>query len=139
MGNVGTETWMVTEGGQFDSGNPTIVETLDGGSDCPDGALREPFPASVTVLGKNGDDLNDNILVDSQRLPESGYFLRESLFPSQSGRVFIKVAPDDYEDVRLRLELGVGGTENCEGNEWNVSWQFTVVPITPDPMPTPLP
>ena len=93
----------------------------------------------MTVLGKNGDEVNDN--------PPAGthqgvtFFLRESLFPSQNNRVEIKVAPGDYEDVRLRLELKVTvshpfptpptSTVNCAGNVWNVSWDFAVLPISP--------
>jgi hypothetical protein len=128
--NVGTEDWIVTAGGQFDP--VTVVETLDPGDDCPDGVLGEPFPTSVTVLGKDGDELNDNILVDSpQHVPGAAIFVRESLFPSQSNRVQIKVAPGDYEDLRLRLELDTAGTENCGGNEWNVSWEFVVAPVSP--------
>ena len=134
--NVGTEHWIVTAGGQFDpvTFDPpvTVVETLDPGDDCPDGALGEPFPTSVTVLGKNGDELNDNIVVDSpQHVPGATFFLRESLFPSQSNRVQIIVAPGEYEDLRLRLELDAAGTENCDGNEWSVSWELTVAPVSP--------
>ncbi len=123
--NVGTEHLLVTKGGQWEP--ETVVETLDPGNDCPDGALRGPFPTSVTVLGKNGDEVNDNI---RDSLSGVTVFLRESLFPSQSSRVHIKIAPGDYEDLRLRLELGAAGTEHCDGNEWNVSWDFTVAPTT---------
>ncbi len=128
--NVGTEDWIVTAGGQFDT--VTVVETLDPGDDCPDGALGDPFPTTVKVLGKDGDELNDNIVVDSpQHVPGAAIFVRESLFPSQSNRVQIIVAPGDYEDLRLRLELDAAGTENCDGNEWSVSCEFTVAPVSP--------
>jgi len=123
--NGGTVDWTVT------TVTLTVVEILDPGADCPANALlpgRYPPTAGISeagvfVLGKAGDDLNDNAAAGS--VQGAHYFTREfnaNTFPSA---VHIRVAAGDYEDLRLRLQLSGSGTENCDGNEWNVSWAFT--------------
>ncbi len=153
--NTGTEDFLVT------SASLDVVEALDPGGDCPDDALqdgRHPitgqespqsfsgFPAvGVFVLGKNGDDLNDNST--NFGIPMFHRELSTFSFPQY---VNVKVAAGDYEDLRLRLALPLGspfptpfpfpsptpfpGTptpagsiEGCAGNEWNVSWVLTVL------------
>src|SRR3990172_6311797 len=61
--NVGTESFLVT------GLTLNIAEASDPGGDCPDNALQPgPHPSAaylvttggVSVLGKGGDDLNDN-------------------------------------------------------------------------------
>jgi len=137
--NAGTEDWLVT------GVTLGIAEVSDPGGDCPDDALQSAphpsgryatSPAGVFILGKAGDDLNDN----PSGLPGVLQFARESNPYSYLGP-HIKVAAGDYEDVRLRLELlsfvspsptpwgptpTPVSTASCDGNEWNVSWQFTV-------------
>ncbi len=123
--NIGPEDWTVT------NVSLSINETVDPGSDCPSTALTKGNHSStgegsregVFVLGKAGDDLNDN------SIGGSGDFLRE-LNPSAGASRFIgtiRVAVGDYEDLRLRLRLlssiAVAG---CDGNEWNVNWVFDV-------------
>ena len=126
-----------------------IVETVDPGADCPDDALRAGLhpsaigfgssTAGVFVLGKAGDDLNDN----PYGLSGVPHFLRELNPFSFPQFVNIKVAGGDYEDLRLRLQLPVSyipgpsptafpaptpiSTENCAGNEWSVSWVLTAL------------
>ncbi len=121
--NVGTEDWVVTDVTLI------LVETADPGDDCPDESLRASAPfgvaPGVSTLGKAGDDLNDNAVVSG-----TAFFLRESeADPIRA--VSVIVAAGDYEDVRLRLRLDPSGTENCDGNEWAASWQFTVNVFTP--------
>lgn len=122
--NVGTEDWIVT-GVTLD-----LVETVDPGGDCPDeslGPLSVGFPGfapGVSTLGKAGDDLNDNAQIGQP------FFPRESEADPLRA-VSVIVAAGDYEDVRLRLRLDQSGTENCDGNEWTASWQFTVNVFTP--------
>ena len=74
----------------------------------------------VFILGKDGDPQNDN----------TGGVSGAPLFNMINGTgpfsLHIRVAAGDYEDVRLRLKLGGAGTDNCDGNEWNVAWEFFV-------------
>ena len=103
----------------------TVTELTDPGSDCPDGVLvKGPLPSGsgsdfgIFVLGKAGDDLNDNpqgVLGASPHLNESGTYVGN-----------IKIAAGDYEDVRLRLQLSVANTDNCDGNEWTVTYDIVV-------------
>jgi len=137
--NTGTQDFLVT-------GAPvTIVETADPGGDCPDNALQPvqfqfqfpPAVPGVLLLGKAGDPVNDN---------PAGLIGVPSFTYESFGSIFsrnIKVAAGDYEDLRLRLQLPVSivpgpsptafpaptpiSTENCAGNEWNVSWVLTVL------------
>jgi uncharacterized repeat protein (TIGR01451 family) len=122
--NVGTVDLTVTEA------TLTISETVDPGADCPDNALpagfnsfNHPSPpelhSGVYILGKNGDAQNDN-----QKSPTVLRFRPWSNSPSDYFN--INVAAGDHEDVRLALSLQGSSTEFCDGNEWNVSWQFTV-------------
>ena len=130
-----------------------ITETADPGGDCPDGALQDarhptsPFEspysfwggqgAGVFVLGKNGDDLNDNAS-NVAGVPQFVRWFNPQGYPQF---VNIRVASGDYEDLRLRLELPIvvpaptpaptpsptpAGTGGCDGNEWSVSWVFEV-------------
>ncbi len=134
--NVGTRDWWVT------GVTLNIVETVDPGpaptGDCPDKALRgERFDdkfGGFTVLGKlvttaTGDpiynEFNDNVS-EGGAPPGVPAFIRDSLFPSDKPKMHIRVASGDHEDVRLRLQLDGGGTENCDANQWEASWQFTV-------------
>jgi len=154
--NTGTEDFVLTGAAL------NIAEAVDPDADCPDNALQDgrhpitgqespqsftAFPGvGVFVLGKSGDDLNDN----PSNLFGVPMFHRELsvfFFPQF---VNIKVAAGDYEDLRLRLELPLsigpststpspfpsptpptptpGGTiEGCAGNEWNVAWVFIVL------------
>lgn len=123
--NVGTEDWLVS------AVTVTIVETIDPGADCADDALQaveytnyplEGSTPGVVVLGKNGDPFNDNPDPDLPEVEGFPFFATYWLMSTTT----IKVAPGDYEDVRLQLQLAGAGTENCDGNQWNVSWQFTV-------------
>lgn len=111
--NVGTVDWRV-------SGVTLIsVEDVDPGNDCPSDALRQTA-RGITILGKNGDEVNDNAGV--------GVGDREPIFRGETTNQqrHIDVAAGDYEDVRLRLGLDVVGTQNCDGNQWSFSWQFEV-------------
>lgn len=143
--NTGTEDFVVT-------GAPiTILETTDPGGDCPDNALQPvqmgfffpPAVPGVLLVGKNGDPVNDN----PSGLTGLPAFAYESFGFVQTRN--IKIAAGDYEDVRLRLQLpfGIssspsptafptatpasptpaGSIENCSGNEWSVSFVFTVL------------
>jgi hypothetical protein len=121
--NVGTVDWVIT--------NVVlgITETVDPGADCPDitALLQGNHPATgseseagVFILGQSGDPVNDNPAgltgVPSFRRDDSpGSTLRNIL-----------IASGDYEDVRLRLQLSGSGTDSCDSNEWDVSWEFTV-------------
>jgi len=114
--NVGTVDWTLS------NAVLTIVETVDPGNDCPDNVLlpgRNVYDnwtnAGAFILGKAGDPINDN------PLPGSSFYL----YIWDGGARAVKVAAGDYEDIRLRIELSTSGTENCDGNEWNVSWAFT--------------
>jgi hypothetical protein len=95
-----------------------IVETNDPGSDCPESALRiTNSPDGVTLLGKDGDPANDNS--QSWDLPR--------FRPDPSTDTWnIVIAPGDYEDVRVGLRLNIEDSVNCDENEWDVAWTFTV-------------
>ena len=115
--NVGTDDWVLA------NAVLTVVETADPGGDCPDNVLwsgRNLFDqwtnAGAFILGKAGDSINDN------PVPGSSFFLFRWDYPEARAA---KVAAGDYEDIRLSLQLNTYGTENCDGNEWNVSWAFT--------------
>lgn len=114
--NVGTTDWALS--------NVTVafVETADPGADCPDTALVNgrnhlgfSSIAGVFILGQAGDDTNDN--------PAPGSSLGVTRWTSSSQRA-VFVAAGDYEDIRLRIELPTSGTENCDGNEWSVTYVF---------------
>lgn len=129
--NVGSEILVISGVGL------SITETVDPGADCPNFALQQgsgsfgQSSGGVFILGKNGDSSNDN--------PDfvSGFpqFKREGSFQLRT----IGVAPGDYEDLRLRLRLNPSGTDDCDGNEWNASWQFTALPVSFLPTSTFLP
>lgn len=119
--NVGSEDWRVT--------NVTlnISEAVDPGADCPDDSLRSGDPlrattAGVYILGKDGNPFNDNPF----QLPGLSQFGWIEGGSPRTGTQNIKVAAGDFEDVRLLLHLIGSGTENCDGNEWSVSWEFSV-------------
>ena len=114
--NVGTTDWILSDV------TVTIVETLDPGSDCPDAALvtgRDQInvnsSAGAFILGKAGDVFNDN------PAPGGSFFLMAWGTNSPRG---VFVAAGDYEDIRLRIELPTAGTENCDGNEWSLTYVF---------------
>ena len=81
---------------------------------------HSPTVRGVFIIGKAGDPENDNpSLSDLPRF--------ETVFGGFEYHN-IRVAAEDYEDVRLSLELDRSGTEGCDGNEWSVSWEFSVIP-----------
>ena len=138
--NVGTRDWWVT------GVSLNILETTDPGpgatGDCPDGALHaeRDLHGGLTVLGKliaiaigTGDETgtplvydetNDNVFTSAP--PGLPAFIQDSRFLLQLPNMHVRVASGDHEDVRLRLQLDTAGTENCDANQWEVSWQFTV-------------
>ena len=116
--NVGTDDWVLA------NAVLTVVETADPGGDCPDNVLwsgrnlnDQWTNAGAFILGKAGDSSNDN------PVPGSSFYLYQ-WSPYAAGRA-VKVAAGDYEDIRLSLQLTTSNTENCDGNEWSVSWTFT--------------
>lgn len=120
--NNGTTPFHITEA------TLSINETNDPGNDCPTYALIATGPPNannydyqqgIALLGKGGDVANDN----PQDLEGVQYFRSEADRYTSYG---IKIAPGDYEDVRLRLRLQLQDTENCDGNTWAVAWNFTV-------------
>ena len=118
--NVGSEPWIVSSAGA------RKVETVDLGDDCSDNLLRFLGQQGVLILGKEGDTVNDNPI-------ESG-FTRFGRIDDPGGGsesyVNIKVAPADYEDIRLQVFLPGGpDTEGCDDNEWNVFWEFSVFSV----------
>lgn len=127
--NVGTGDWIVT------GATLTIVETVDPGADCPNDALQPPNILSEKPPGEISNPTTAGVFIiadpssddpaSPNLLPGVPIFLVE-FFPNIFFERNIKVAAGDYEDVRLPLELQPLGTENCDGNEWNVSWVFTV-------------
>ena len=123
--NVGTVDWTVT------GALLTVTETTDPGGDCPNPGFANALGAGVDpvtgfdsfggvfILGKAGDSQNDN----PTGVSGVPLFRRNA---SGATRRNIFVAVGDYEDVMLRLQLPGVGTENCDGNEWTVTWTFTV-------------
>ena len=125
--NVGPVDWEVQ------GVNLVISETADPGGGCPANALspanRHPIVAQFTtggvfVLGKNGDDKNDNATSVGGGLGLLRWF-------NQPGGDQIVtrliVAVNDYEDLRLRLEmLSDPSVALCDGNEWGVNWTIDI-------------
>ena len=114
--NIGTTVWALSE---ILVG---ISEVADSGDDCPNSVLTiGQGRAGIGVLGKAGDPQNDNPggLVG---------FLGYNEVGGGAQRV-IKVVAGDYEDIRLQLQMSGNNAEGCDGNEWDVSWDFTVLPI----------
>lgn len=131
--NVGTRDWIVQD---VVLG---VVERHDPGNDCIDFALEpgrilpglfssaEPLQSLAGVFVLTDGD-NDNL----RGIPGFATFAREDDFFGRP--LHIKVTADGFEDVRLRLwlpgEVASSTTPidigNCEGNVWNVSWQFVV-------------
>lgn len=74
-------------------------------------------------MGGNGDSRNDNTVGATIGVET---FVREDE-PGAASRQ-IHIAAGDYEDVRLRVGLFDSALEKaeCEGAEWNVSWEFNV-------------
>ena len=114
--NVGTTDWTLSDV------TVTIVETVDPGSDCPDPALvngrnliNQSSAAGAFILGKAGDEINDN--------PSQGASFFLIRWTSHQGHAVL-VAAGDYDDIRLRIELPTSGTENCDGNEWSITYVF---------------
>jgi hypothetical protein len=117
--NVGNTQWVMT-GVVLD-----IHQTSNPTGSCDPTALNPrgvnaggtESAYGVFILGKNGDPINDNPRTSTQLA-----FANETV---NDLRV-IRVAPGDYEDVRLRVlldgTLGLG----CSGAQWSVSWTFTV-------------
>ena len=113
--NVGSEAWIVT------NARTNRVETVDPGDDCSVGQLGFPGSAGLLILGKDGDTVNDN--------PDDVPLARFQRIDNLSAPVSIKVVPGDYEDLRLRVVISGFGSENCDDNEWDVSWEFTVLSV----------
>lgn len=116
--NVGSDDWTLSNAA------PAVTEIADPGNDCPDSALklgRNPADydsnAGAFILGKNGDSINDN------PLPGASFFLRRW---NASETRAVRVVAGDYEDVRLSIELITTGTEDCDGNEWSLTYTFEV-------------
>ena len=112
-----------------------ITETADPGNDCPGGALlSSPMAyyddhtffsstAGVWILGKLTDPNSWNYQNDNPTPSLPGFpVFRTHATPPTS--FTIEIAAGDYEDVRLHLNMLGSGTENCDGNEWNVTWTF---------------
>ena len=107
--NVGTTPWLIT------AAAPEGVVDLSGNG-CAGWVLQQD---QATVLGKAGDEVNDNVWSSFQLTREiNGY------------GISVKVAPGDYEDLRLRVRFASSGLENCGGNQWRVSWRFEVTTTT---------
>ena len=114
MKNIGDVTWTVM------NVTLTITETSDPGGDCPDDALgpgvaifmQTPYPSQAGVYPHYTD-----------AVPGAPVFRRWS---STTYTGAIKASPSGYNDVSLALQLSATGTENCDGNVWNVSWVWTV-------------
>lgn len=129
--NVGTMPWDVT------AVVVTTPEVQDPGADCND------TPSTlVTILGKSGDQLNDNHFVDQnytytdhnqQALPsirtESGvtHGAAGHNYPAYHW-VPVHVAVGDYEDIRIRVTLPGGISGTCQDNIWNINIDWTVSP-----------
>jgi len=73
----------------------------------------------TTILGKGGDEYNDNDEVGLR-------FPRESSQHLRSSDLAVVVAPGDYEDMRLRVQMPATNAEGCDGNEWNISFTYEV-------------
>ncbi len=113
--NVGSDDWTVT------GVTLTVTETADPNNDCPDDALRagsDPTMGTPSPEGVFAVSTNNNIA--GTGAPE--FALLESTDPARN----IRVLAGGYEDVRLMLVLYPVGTDSCDGNEWDVSWEFTV-------------
>jgi hypothetical protein len=106
--NVGTAPWLITNWsrGQVDLS----------GNGC--GASLSQY--TPTILGKAGDEANDNVY--NQGLTFRG----ETSFSDWT----VKVAPGDYEDLRLRVWFPPSVPGQCAGNQWSVSWTFEVTTTT---------
>jgi hypothetical protein len=114
--NVGQRSFVVTDL------NFLINETADPGNNCPDHALwsgghpnRYWDSSAVWILDDPAGD--DSSSIDSIRFPYED--------TSQSDSV-IAIGPGEHEDVRLRLKMDLFDTENCDGNVWDVSFEFVV-------------
>ena len=114
--NVGTTDWTLSDV------TVAFVETVDPGADCPDPGLVNgdnadgaSSSAGAFILGQAGDEDNDN------PAPGASFFLAKW---SNGVPLAVFVAAGDYEDIRLRIELPTSGTENCDGNEWTVTYVF---------------
>jgi len=105
--NVGTAPWLIT--------NETKAVVNLSGSDC--GGTLAQYP--TTILGKAGDEANDNV-------GGGATFRGETSFQNFT----VKVAPGDYEDLRLRVWFPPSVPGQCAGNQWSVTWTFEVT-ITP--------
>ena len=85
---------------------PVVTEVNDPGADC------DYAPAvSFSVLGKDGDSLNDNHSAGS-----STGWPRADVY----GYVRIHVEPGDFEDVRIGATLSANAGNECRDNAWDI-------------------
>ncbi len=119
--NVGTDRITVT------SASLSISETSDPGSDCLDSALV-PATNDAGLAGPTaGDPAGIFRYVDTQ-----GDDVRTGQAPAFPGygnssqADSIVIDPNYADIVQLTVGLSSNGTVNCDGNEWNVAWNFEV-------------
>ena len=107
--NVGTVPFTIT------AVQLTILELADPGGDCPDGVLHAyPYPGDAGAL-----------IVDS--VSDGPYVAGAPTFHRQGDPSpnTLTIAPGNGKTVELGLQLAGVGSENCDGNQWSVSWQWT--------------
>ncbi len=107
--NVGADEWTIL------LADGQIAETVDPGSDCD----TLPRFEGLTVLGKDGDGLNDNRL-SGEFIPGAPNFTNVG-----TGNIQIRVAAGDYEDLRINVLFPAPAT-GCDGNEWSIDLDLTV-------------
>lgn len=104
-----------------------VAETADPGADCPNGALvagrnnSNQISPNTNSAGafRQADPGNDDPPPGSGIPAFAPYF-------TGAPDLAIFIEPNQAEDVLLYLQLSGDSTENCDGNVWNVSWQFDV-------------
>ncbi len=112
MQNVGaTLPWDI---GGFDI---TFTETNDPDADCNDVPTATP-----RILGKDGDDVNDNHPKEFGA-PWVAMMDVEDFIPDT--RYLVHVEAGDFEDLRLHVLIPDLGAE-CSDNEWSINIAWTV-------------
>lgn len=115
--NVGTSDLTIVSAGLL------VTEVADPGIPCDPGVLYplEPPPLTTAVV-PGVTILTDNLGDDVSGMPNTQSFARTS----NSGFAYnLKIGAGSYEDVLLSFALSGQGSQDCDGNEWNVSWTFT--------------
>lgn len=116
--NTGTLPWLLTNTSlQFSNADPSVVliqEVEDPGPDC----TIVPV-VSATILGKAGDEVNDNVL--------ASFFSGLSRESSPGSDYQVRVAAGDYEDLRLRVTIPANAGNECIGSIWDIiiTWTTT--------------